>query len=356
MITLKAALFAASAVGAVAVGGGATWATTGSHQEAGLQSATSGTPAVRPVKEHVPGTVPTCLPHGKLAHVKVPGAKLPEGAVPQLEVSKPGVPGGTVVQATPAAPKATPALPKATPAVPKGTPGLPKATPAAPKATPALPKATPAVPKGTPGLPKATPAAPKATPAIAGRPGAPANLPACPAGAQRIAGDTPAAAPAAPAPAVPAVPAKPGVRHLPAVPALGCAKLTPAVPVGGTVEKVVLLPKGLHHVSTSRGDKALDALKICNVTQKWTGKAGQWLTVERLKTPAGMTEAQLRRALGLAETGGVPVTGGGTVAWQAPHNGGVLLLDPNGYALFVNGSHVAGGGLRDVTAALRQAK
>ncbi|TYB48656.1 hypothetical protein FXF69_05590 [Actinomadura chibensis] len=146
----------------------------------------------------------------------------------------------------------------------------------------------------------------------------------------------------------------PGKPALPAAPKLDCDSLKPAVPVGSAVEKTVMLAKGLHYTSTVPGGAELGKLNICGVTQKWTGAAGQWITVETLKTPAGMTQNQLRQALKLPQ-GGTPVNLFGSAGWMGPGGSGLLLFDPNGYSLFVNGSPVFAGSLQDVTGALRQA-
>ncbi|MFD0685673.1 hypothetical protein [Actinomadura fibrosa] len=316
MITLKAALIAASAVGAVAVGGGATWAMTGSQQEAGLQSHDSAATAVRQLKDAAPSTAPTCLPAAKpgakLPKVKPTGAKAPEAALPGAKLPKTELPAGTK-------------LPEAK---------LPEAK----LPTDKMPADVKQPKANVPGA---------AAPAKPAKPGTPSTLPTClPDAKVKLPKGTPSTAPSV------SVPAKPA---LPALPALDCSKLTAAVKIGGPVEKTVMLTKGLRYVSVTKGSKALEKQHVCAVTQKWTGKAGQWLTVERLKVPAHMTQEQLRRVLGLPE-GGTAITVAGSVAWQAPGGNGVLALGPDGYWLFVNGSPVlAGNGLRDVTAALNRA-
>lgn len=292
MITLKAALVAASAVGAVAVGGGATWAMTGSHRDAAPRSADAKPAAAsRQVKDAAPAPVPTCLP----ARPGVPGAKAPDAGAAKKQIER-------RLQQNPV----TKDLPKA---------DLPKTEVPGVKA-----------PDGSTKLP--------------------ADLPTCAPGGKDLGKGVPA-------PKQPArVPARPG---LPALPKLDCAKLKPAVPVGGTVEKTVMLAKGLRHVSTVPGDADLRKKDICAVTQKWAGAAGRWITVETLKTPAGMTQNQLRQAVGLPG-GGTPVTVHGMAGYMGPGGDGVLLFDPDGASLFVNGSPVLAGGLKDVTAALRQAQ
>ncbi|QXJ23647.1 hypothetical protein AGRA3207_004832 [Actinomadura graeca] len=347
MITLKAALIAASAVGTVAVGGGATWAMTGSHQDAGLQSENSKTAAVRHLKDVAPSAAPTCLPAkpalpGKpgLPKTKLPDIRPPHGGLPDAGLPKTpgsGVPGAKLPEGGLPGGAAKPDLPKGAPTVKAPKPGVHGDTPAVP---PSLPGGQPNLP-GAPNVPNVP-----AKPGVPGKPGVPAKLPTCLPDIKHLPKGAPSKAPSVP------VPAKPG---LPAVPALDCSKLPPAVTIGGPAEKAVILTRGLHHVSTTRGSKALEKKHICAVTQKWTGKAGQWLTVERLKTPAGLSQNELRKALALPG-GGAPVTVAGVAGWQGPGGNGVLLFDPSGYSLFVNGSPVLAGGLQDVAAALRQAR
>ncbi|WP_242891905.1 hypothetical protein [Actinomadura litoris] len=359
MITLKAALIAASAVGAISVGGGATWAMTGSHQDAGLQSESSRTTAVHDPKKIAPApAAPTCLPAkpgtpgvpnvpgaklpgAGLPDARVPGgAKLPDPKLPDTKLPDAKVPGGTKLPDAKLPDAKVPGTKLPDGSLPKpGTHGI------APGDTQ---KKLPSVPGGKVNVPGGQHLPGKATLPGKGQP------PTCLPDAKRTLpkGTTPDAS------AVP-LPAKPGVPAVPALPGakgLDCSKLPPAVKVGSPVEKAVMLTKGLTHASTTPGSKALQAKKICGVTQKWTGKAGQWLTVETLKTPAGMPQTELRKALALPAAGGSPVTVGGFAGWQGPAGGGVLVFDPNGYSLFVDGSPVLAGDLRDVAAALRQAK
>ncbi|XRQ06227.1 hypothetical protein ACN3XK_58360 [Actinomadura welshii] len=304
MITLKAALIAASTIGTVAVGGGATWAMTGSHQEAGVQAQGAEAPAAaeRKVQDALPGATPTCVP------VK-PGAEVPETGV-KKQVQK-------HLEQNPA----TKDLPDVN--VPrKDLPGAEVPGVEAPDAK--LPDAK---------LPDA-------------KSKVPADLPTCAPPAKTLPKESPAAKPSA------RVPARPG---LPAVPKLDCSKLAPAVKVGGPVEKAVMLTKGLRHVSTVPGPADLRKKDVCAVTQKWAGKAGQWVTVQTLKTPAGMTQNQLRQALDLPK-GGTPVTVQGATGWIAQDRSAMLLFDRDGRSLLVNGSPALAGGLQDVTTALAQAR
>ncbi|TDD85383.1 hypothetical protein E1293_11395 [Actinomadura darangshiensis] len=314
MITLKAALIAASAVGTVAAGGGATWAMTGSHHDAGLQSGAAKAPAAsRQVPDAAPKNVPTCLP----AKSDLPKAPDADGVKKQVEQRLKQNP-------------VTKDLPKGQ--LPKGQ--LPKTDLPAKE----LPKT---------GVPNTQVPGVKAPDGknLPAKPGVPANLPTC----APSTGDLPGANAPKPDARVPAKPA------LPALPKLDCAKLEPAVKVGGPVEKAVMTAKGLRYVSVVPSSADLAKQRVCAVTQKWTGKTGQWLTVETLKTPAKMSQNQLRQALQLP-AGGTPITVAGVAGWQSPNGGGVLLFDPSGYSLFVNGSPVlAGGGLRDVAATLHKA-
>ncbi|MEU9023426.1 hypothetical protein [Actinomadura sp. NPDC048394] len=327
MITLKAALIAAGAIGTVAVGGGATWAMTGSHQDAGLQSGDSKLPAAHRVVDAAPKTVPTCLPAQPPKTGKLPKTgELPKtGALP-----KPGdVP--------------TAGLPQ-TGKLPEGkVPGTEKLRKDAETAKKKAEAAKPTVSVPNPGVPGVVAPGAQPTSLPSGRP----DLPACAPSAKPLPkGGVPSTKPSARVPGKPAVPA---------VPALDCRTLAPAVKIGGPVEKTVMLAKGLKYSAATPGTADLKKLNICAVTQKWTGKAGQWLTVETLKTPAGMTQNQLRQALKLPE-GGTPLTVDGFAAYQGPRGGGVLVFDPNGFSLFVNGSPVLAGGPKDVATALRQAQ
>ncbi|MFI0484185.1 hypothetical protein [Actinomadura sp. 9N215] len=333
MITLKAALIAASAVGTIAVGGGATWAMTGASDPATPQPLGAKAPAAeRQVTDKAPNTPPTCLP----AQPGVPGAKLPGGKLPDAATKKEIEKQLKQNPVTKDLPQGQ--LPKTD--VPTGQlpkPGVPGNVP-----NPGVPGNVPN--PGVPGnLPKTDlPGGVKAPDAKT----LPKNLPTCAPSTGDLGKTLPAPKPDA------RVPGKPG---LPAVPKLDCSKLPPAVKVGGPVEKTVMLTKGLHHTSTVPGAADLRKHNICAVTQKWTGPAGQWITVETLKTPAGMTQNQLQQALNLPN-GGTPITVSGAAGWMAPGGSGVLLFDPSGYSLFVNGSPVLAGGLQDVTTALRQAQ
>lgn len=398
MISLKAALIVASAVGAVGVGG-ATYASV-AQPDAGLRSGDSRLPAAKAAKpaaaaHGLPSCTPSVLPKNGLPHdaklpngtalptaltlptditlpngatlpsaIKLPaGVKLPEGLALPNGAKLPGgklngklpkattLPAGTKLPANTVLPKGTtlPAdikLPEGA-KIPAGV-KLPKGAEAKLPAGVQLPNGTkvpnvPQLPNGKqlPGgkhLPNAGKHLPDG-----------AKPPACDGAAAKGA---PNAAAPAPSPAPSGVPAVPGMPAVPNAPKLSCDKLPPAVTVGGTVEKAVTLPRGLRFDSVRSVTKTVGTHRICTVTQKWTGKAGQWLTVERLKGVPRATEAQLRQAAGLA-AGATKTTVGGTVAWQTPKGDGVLVLTPGGDALYLNGSPLLAGSLRDVASHLR---
>ena len=319
MITLKAALIAASAIGAVAVGGGATYAMTGSSQEAGLQNQSAKAPAAqRQVQDAVPATPPTCLP--AKPGTKVPDAetakKLVEQRKKELEQKLP--PDARTSAKVPNSEAAKKQLEEKLRQDPTGG-KLPQGQ---------LPKTD------VPGV-----KAPTGTGQV------PADVPTCAPNPKDLGKGVPAQKPDA----------RVGQPGLPSVPKLDCDALKPAVQVGSPVEKTVMLTKGLKYTSAVPGSADLRKQNICAVTQKWTGRSGQWISVETLKTPAGMTQNQLQQALNLPQ-GGTPISVFGSAGWVGPGGNGVLVFDPSGYSMFVNGSPVFAGGLQDVTTALRQAR
>ncbi|MEU8340453.1 hypothetical protein AB0C74_02045 [Spirillospora sp. NPDC048832] len=341
MITLKAALIAASAIGTVAVGGGATWAMTGSHHEVGLQSHDAKAPAAeRKVPDAAPKTLPTCIPAKPgLPKTGIPAAKLPEtGAKKQLEQQRKQVEQQSkqVEQQRKQVERQLKENPAGVKVPEAPVPGLPKGELPDGK----LPKTD--LPGGK--IPGAKIPGVEVPADAKGK--LPANLPTCLPSTK----DTPAGARTAPPAA--RVPAKPGV---PAAPKLDCGTVKPAVKVGSAAEKAAMLTKGLRYASTVPGSAELREQGVCAVTQKWVGKAGRWVTVETLKTPAGMSQAELRKALKLPESG-TPLAVAGVAGWQSPKGGGVLVFDPNGYSMYLDGSRVLAGGLPDMAAALRQAR
>ncbi|MBE1531592.1 hypothetical protein [Actinomadura algeriensis] len=308
MITLKAALIAASTVGTLSVGGGVTWAMTGANGDAAATAGASApTTAARDVADGArPTASPTCVP--------VPGAKVPEpGAQPPTGTPRVDLPTEAVESAKARAKELA-------------RNGLPNAD----------------VPTGAAGdaVDGAKEKAAELRREADGLPTCPAPGPDAPAGA-------PSGAPDARVPAKPTAPEA-------AVPRLDCDALDPAVRVGGRAEKALMLTKGLRHEATSRAARDLGGEKVCTVTQKWTGAAGRWLSVQRVQTPSGVTEDELREGLRLP-SGGTPVTVAGAAAWQMPGGHGVLVYDPSGYSLHVHGSPALGQ-VEDVATALREAR
>lgn len=151
----------------------------------------------------------------------------------------------------------------------------------------------------------------------------------------------------------PALPAKPDVPQLPPVSKVSCDSVKPAVALGGPAEQAVILSRGLSH-----GTKQVEAItykghKLCKVTEKWAGAAGQWLKVERLQTPQALSFDQLRQAMQLP-AGGAPVNLSGRRGWATPLGGVVFWNDANGFAVFVSGSPAYATQVQDVAAKLQQ--
>ncbi|MFI0356212.1 hypothetical protein [Actinomadura sp. 9N407] len=303
MISLKAALITATAAGAVAAGG-VTWASV-AQPEAAPVSANDRLPAaVKKAEGAAPvAPAPTCVPASELTKKGKEAVAKGTGSVPDVRQQAPGVKDKLPAKTDPQ----LPAKPEAQ-------------LPAKPDAQlPAKPDVK--VPN--------------------------TELPACPPDGDNV------RKPDAKLPSAP----KPGVPAVPGVPAADCDKLAPAVEVGGPVERAIMLPKGLKYASAAKTPADLKAKRICSVTQKWVSTAGTagWVTVERLTTPAGMSEQRLRQAMKLPE-GGRTSTVNGTVVWQAPAGQtGVLMFDPNGTSMFVNGSPVYSGGLQDLATRLAKA-
>jgi hypothetical protein len=290
MISIKAAVIAATAVGAVAAGG-VTWASV-AQPDATPSSAHGKLPAVEnKAKQVAPKVAPTCLPASELAKKGKEAAAKGTGAVREQ------------------APKVQENLPQ----VP-GQPGPGGAQ----------------VPAAKPGVPNA-------------------ELPACPDVKNLPKPDA-------------RVPAAPQAPQLPDVTQLRCDKLAPAVEVGSPLERTIMLSKGLKYVAGSgkAAPRQLGTTKACAVTQKWVSRVAgtaSWITVERIKTPAQMTEQQVRSALEVPTSAVRSTTANGTVVLQTPGgHSGVLLIDPAGYALFVDGRPVAGTGLQDVATQLAKVR
>ncbi len=155
----------------------------------------------------------------------------------------------------------------------------------------------------------------------------------------------------------PADPAKPNVPNLPPLKKVDCDTVKPAIALGGPAEKALILSRGL-----GKGTKNVEVIthkthnkthKLCKVTVKWVGGAGQWLKVERVKTPRSYNLDQLRQALRLP-AGGAPVSVHGVRGWQTPLGSAVIWYSEGGFALVVEGSPAYAPQLHDVAAKLQQ--
>ncbi|WP_026404235.1 hypothetical protein [Actinomadura rifamycini] len=365
MITLKAALVAASAVGTLSVGGGVTWAMAGAGSDTAVPAgANASAPAAAREAGGAPAAAPTCVP--------APGVKLP-GTEELRRQDAPKVP--TIVlptEATEAAKaRASEAAKGATGAAGEAAGGAAgaaggaaegaraRAGEAAGGATGAAGEAaggaTGAAGEAAGGAKARTGEAAEGARARAGEAAGGAagaagagqevgELPVCPTAGGDVPVSAPAGAPDARVPAAPAVPEAP-------TPRLDCRDLDPAVPVGGPVEKALVLTKGLRHEATSRAARDLGGEKVCTVAQKWTGAAGRWLAVLVVEAPSGVTGQELRRGLKLP-LGGTPVAVPGAAAWQLPGGHGVLVHERDGRFVHVHGSPSLGQ-VKDVAAGLR---
>ncbi|GLZ07580.1 hypothetical protein Acsp03_50460 [Actinomadura sp. NBRC 104412] len=290
MISIKAAVIAASAVGAVAAGG-VTWASV-AQTDAAPRSAHDRLPAaVNDARQGTPKVLPSCLPASELAKKGKDAVGKGTSALPDARRQVPG----TSVQPGPGEVKA-----------PVAKPGVPNVElPPCPDVS-ALPKQGARVPSA-PGVPQA-----------------------------------------------------PEVPQVPGVGGLNCDKLAPAVEVGSPLERTVMLSKGLKYVSSKTGVRKVGAAQACTVTQKWVSRAAGtagWVTVERIKTPARTAEQEVRKAVGVPAGAVRTTTANGVVVLQAPAGqSGVLMIDPAGYALFLNGSPVASTSLQDVAARLAKVR
>jgi hypothetical protein len=276
---------------------------------------------------------------------------------------------GGVTYATVSAPSASDVKSDAAQAVPA------KPAPAAPAPVPAAPK-TKCVPN-VPDAGKAVPEAGKAVPNAAGQARDTVQQQAERAGktveqkvneAQGAPNVQPRTLPAPGVPGTDCVPkdlpkeVKPNLPAQPEVPALpklgaACDKMQPAIPVGTPLERSVVLSRGLGHATKHVGTVTYKAHKLCSVTQKWTGVAGQWLQIERVQTPTQAPQAsiqQLRQALELPLVGGTPASISGQQGWVSPLGGSVLWYGGDGFALYVTGSPTMAPQLQDVAGKLQQ--
>jgi hypothetical protein len=289
MITLKAALVGTSCVGVLAVGG-VTYATV-AQPDAGLRSDRAQVPDAKPAAPAPAApSAPQCLPKsGDVKHAVPQQPAAPNAAAPQ--------PGTAQHQAAGAQQAARQAVEEQ---------------------------------------------AQKADDAKK----APANLPHSVPGANCLPSQPPKDV-------KPVHPAKPQVPQLPHLKKINCNTVKPAIALGGPAEKALILSRGLSH-----GTKHVEVIthkthKLCKVTVKWVGTAGQWLKVERVKTPHPYSLDQLRQALRLP-AGGAPISVQGVRGWQTPLGGAVLWYSEGGFALIVEGSPAYAPQLHDVAAKLQQ--
>jgi hypothetical protein len=274
MMTLKLAVLATTAAGAVAAAGGITYATVGNSSDApSAQSAKNAAAAnapkkVAPAPATVPSvpSVPTCLP--KLPSGKQHAAAVQHGAPANL----PKVPGGVPTT------------------LPKAPGGVPTTLPKAPGQLPKMPKLPTCEGGSLPDKPSA------------GLPGAP-GLPPLPTG----------------------LPTK-----------VSCASVPPAIKLQHARAKDIALPNGMHLSYAHAHSIVVRSHQFCANTQKFVAVAGGFLTVERLNTPPQVTLAELAGTLKLAK--GNVVSVGGVDTWRSPSGDGMLWYSDKGYALFLTGS------------------
>ncbi|HEX6472490.1 MAG TPA: hypothetical protein VF069_25590 [Streptosporangiaceae bacterium] len=314
MITLKAVLVGSSCAGVLAVGGGITYATVGDSHATHPSHVTA--PGAGPALAAPDHARPACLPKAGGASHALPKAGDVRQAVPQQ---------------APAMPNAADAQRAAAQA---GQQAQAQLRQAQQQAQQAQGGAAPAA-----GLPKVDGAQVPASNAPA--PGVPGTncLPSVPA--------------KAPKPSVPATPALPKVPNVPTK--VSCDSVKPAVVLGGPVERKVILSHGLGHGTKHVRVIVRKAHKLCVVTERWVGSAGQWLQVERLQVPQPYGLDQLRDALRLPAAGGVPVSVSGQRGWMTPLGGAVLWYSEDGFAMCVTGSPAYATQLQSVAAQLQQA-
>src|SRR5919198_4875133 len=316
MITLKAVLVGSSCVGVLAVGG-VTYATVG-HPN--LRSDEAKVPAAKPAAPAAPAqpALPSCLPKAPHGLPKAP-AGAPHG-LPKAGDAQHALPQqpGAAVQPGGAQQQVSGAQQEAQRAVGQHAQKVGDAA----KAPVNQPHSMPA---GKPGVPSAPVKAP-------GTDCLPSGLPKAP---------------------VPAHPAKPEVPQLPHNAKVNCDSVKPAIALGSKAERSLILARGLSHGTKHVKAVSWKAHKLCKVTEKWVGTAGQWLKVERLKTPSPYSLDQLRQAMQLP-VGGSPVDISGSHGWTTPLGGVVFWYAPDGVAVFVSGSPAYAPQLQDVASKLQQ--
>jgi hypothetical protein len=312
MITLKAVLVGSSCAGVLAICGGVTYATVG----------------------HPHATHPS--------HVKAPDAKPALAAPEQARPACLPKQAGGAAQGLPQAGDVQHAVPQA-----PGVPAVPNAADAQRAAAQAGQQAQSQVRQAQQGAPAA------GLPKVDGAQ-VPAQVPASQVPAPGVPGTN--CLPSVPAKDVkPSLPAQPHAPKLPNVPTrISCDSIKPAVALGGQVERSVILSRGLGHGTKHVRVIVHKAHKLCAVTEKWVGGAGQWLQVERVQVPQPYGIDQLRDALQLP-AGGAPVSVSGQRGWMTPLGGAVLWYSQDGFAMCVTGSPAYATQLQDVAGQLQQA-
>lgn len=275
--TLKVALLATTAAGAVAAGG-VTYATVGNSSPA------PSVPAVKDVTKHVPAvqapavpatpSVPTCVPN------------LPKG--PKLEAAK-----AKVEQQIQALAAKAPQTPVTLPTLPTGK-----------------------LPKGLSAhkLPHVLPASELAKLPVS-------KLPTCDAGQEQGKSVNP-----------PNVPARPGLPALPV--GASCDSVPPVIKHEIARGKNLTLPNGMQFGAAHAHRIVIQSRAACIYTQNVALGAQNMLTVDRIQTPPQVTIQEL--ASGLAMAGDfVSVDGVNTL--RTPNGEGMLWLSDQGYAIRVTG-------------------
>jgi uncharacterized protein YjbJ (UPF0337 family) len=323
MMTLKLALLATTAAGAVAAAGGITYATVGNTTPApNVQAAKDA--ALAQARQHVgpvPGAAPTCVPNAPT------GAKNAAGAIK----SKAGNLAGNAQHAPERVESKLPA------GVQQGAGTVESKVPAG--AQQAAGDVTSKVGSVPAGVKQAAGAArSKAGAAAAKLPTS--QLPAC---APTMTPDKAAL----PKPAV----GKPG---MPAAPS--CSSVTPAIALAGQRAKGIALPGQLHLASVQTHSVLIKGQKVCASTEKFVGRAGEFLTVQRLNTPPQVTLGEVAQALKVAP--GALVTSPKTLVTsqatplQGANQTDFLLTSAKGYVLRVTGSPTLAPALSQITSKL----
>jgi hypothetical protein len=276
MKTLKVALLATTAAGAVAAGG-VTYATVGNSSPAPSVDAAKGAvtkhlPAVKAPAVPATPSVPTCVPN------------LPKGK--KLEAAK-----AKIEQQIQALAAKAPQTPVTLPAAPTGK-----------------------LPKGISAhkLPHVLPASELAKLPVS-------KLPTCDAGVDQGKSVNP-----------PNVPAKPELPTLPV--GASCDSVPPAIKNEQARAKDFTLPNGMQFAASHAHRVIIQSRAACVYTQNVVLGAKDMLTVDRIQTPPQVTLSEL--ASGLAMPGDF-VSVDGVNTWRTPDNEGMLWYSDKGYAIRV---------------------